>query len=185
MLSEFNDLETELLFEQLSSDDSENLIQEAKISTKDIKAPGKNKQLPRYILITGSGASKHNGRMKVTKRGGQISRSTSYDDYIEIYRKDKNSISYDGDLNKIDMTYKEYEFYVDLFIRNESLIQLVRYGNGRYDDYIDAAFISDEQRRLEGLTVNRDMNGNATIYRGDKLLYKENIMGERIEDNTK
>lgn len=91
-------------------------------------------------------------------------------------------IVHEGDLDKIDMTEKEYKYYIDLFIRNESLIQLVKDGKGKYDIYIDQAFVHDEQRRLSGLTIIRDKDGNASIYdRMGNLSYKENIMGERIE----
>lgn len=110
-----------------------------------------------------------------------MARNTDHDDYISIYRKNKDLIEFNGDLNKIKMNSKEYDYYKNLFIRNENLIQLVKQGNGKYDRYVDDALISDEKRRLSGLTVTRDNDGNASIYDKDgNLLYKENIRRERI-----
>lgn len=182
---EFLDLETDLLeqveIEQLT-DYEDDIIEESNIDSSDVGAP-KNKGNVRYIMITGSGDSSHQGRMKVSKPGVRISRNSSHDEYISIYRKseNKNLIEYDGDLKKIDMKNKEYNFYEDLFIRNENLIQLVKTGKGKYDSYVDDALVSDEQRRSSGLTVTRDDKGNASIYdKNGNLLYKENIKGERI-----
>lgn len=178
----------ELMFEDpefdldLIEEGTEEIIQEGNIKAKGIGAPSKSKQLTRNIMITGSGDVSHQGRMKVSKPGIAISRSTSYNDYISIYRKNKDSIEFEGDLKKIQMNTKEYNYYEDLFIRNENLIQLVSQGNGKYDQYVDKAFVKDEQRRLEGLTVVRDTKGNASIYdKNNNLLQRENIMGERID----
>lgn len=179
MYDEFEYLETELLFEQLCLEDEE-IIEEANINSSDIGAPSKQGNV-RYIMITNSGKSSHQGRMKVSKPGVRISNKSSHNDYISIYRKNKNSIEFDGDLKKIDMKSKEYKFYEDLFIRNEKLIQLVKTSNGKYDNYVDDALVSDEKRRLLGCTINRDDNGNADIYdEHGKFSHRENIRGEEI-----
>ena len=180
MYDEFEDLETELLFKQLCLEDEE-IIEEANINSSDIKAPSKQGKI-RYIMITGSGISSHNGRMKVSKHGVRITRNTSHKDYISIYRKNNNTIDYEGNLKDIKMSNSEYQYYVDLFIRNESLIQIIKFGNGKYDSYADRAFIDDENDRLSGLIVRcNEINGDADVYNTEgKLLYRRNIRGEKI-----
>lgn len=117
----------------------------------------------------------------MSRRGEVLSRNTSHNDYISIFRKDKNTIDYNGSLKNIDMSSSEYEFYKNLFIRNENIINLIKNGKGKYDQYADKIFISDEQRRISGLTVNRGPDGDAEIYDNKgKLLYMENIKGEKI-----
>lgn len=119
--------------------------------------------------------------MKVSKHGEALSRATNHNNYISIFRKDKDTIEYNGNLKNIDMISSEYEFYKNLFIRNENIIQLIKNGKGKYDEYVDQAFISDEQRRIFGLVVHRDQDGNAKIYDNNgNLLYEENIKGEKI-----
>lgn len=82
------DLEMDLLeMVELEIQLNTDLIEEGVIKSKDIGAPGKSKDNARNIMITGSGNASHYGRMKVSKRGVTISRSTSYNDYISIYRK--------------------------------------------------------------------------------------------------
>lgn len=176
----FEDFETNLLFEQLSLEDEQTIL-EANINTKDISAPHKGKGNYRYIMITGSGISSHNGRMKVSKPGIKITRSTSYEDYISIYRSNDNTIVYEGDLKEIKMTDSEYQYYINLFLRNEVLIQIVKAGNGKYDPYVDKAFTDDEKARLRGLIVNRKANGDVEAYKSDSTLeYRRNIRGEDI-----
>lgn len=183
MNNEFLELEEEILFEQIFNEDTESdPILEANISVDKINAPTpkkKNKR-PRNILITGSGESSHGARMKVSKPGESISRRTSHNDYISIYRYDDDTITYKGNLKDIGMDSSEYKYYEDLFIRNENIIQLVKTGDGKYDQYVDDALIRDEQRRLNGYEINRDKNGNAEIYKGNKLIEKENIRGDKI-----
>ena len=157
-------------------------IEEANINGNDINAPLKRGKDPRNILITGSSFAKHQGRMKVSKRGENISRKTNYKDYIEIYRKNKNTIAYDGDLKSIDMSKTEYKFYEDLFIRNENLIQLVRDGDGKYDMYVDDALINDEKLRNAGKVVIRNSEGTAIVYNDNgNIDYKIKINGEVIK----
>ena len=158
------------------------IIEEANISSKEIKAPGKKKESPRNILISGADKSSHEERMKVSKRGVSISQSTSHKNYISIYRKNKNTITFDGDLDNIDMSSSEYKFYEDLFIRNENIIKIARY-NDQYKRYADIAFVKDEKYRSEGKAVVRDIDGNATIYKDasmTKIDHRENIKGEEI-----
>lgn len=176
----FEDFETELLFEQLALDD-EHTVLEANIDTRDISAPHKGKGNYRYIMITGSGVSSHNGRMKVSKYGIKITRNTSHEDYISIYRSNNNAIVHDGDLKEIKMSDTEYQYYVNLFLRNEVLIQMVKTGKGEYDPYVDNALVDDEKSRLAGLIVNRKMNGDVEAYKPDGTLeYRRNIRGEYI-----
>ena len=133
-------------------------------------------------MITGTDKVGHNGRMKVSKYGVRISRSTSHNDYISIYRKNDTTIDYEGDLSKINMDNTEYNFYVNLFLRNEILINLAQ--NDKYIKYIDQAFISDEKdRRNNGHIVIRNQeNGNADVYdKNNNYLYTKNIKGERIK----
>lgn len=181
MYNEFEDLETELLFEQLINESNEEIIEEANINTKDIGAPKppKGKGKYRNIMITGVG--KHNGRMKISKPGTKINYSTSHDDYISIFI-DKNEIECVGNLSNIKMDETEYQYYKDLFNRNYALMHLVKYGNGKYDNYVDNALISDENDRLSGLVINRSKeNGDAEVYDSNgNLLYRKNIRGERI-----
>lgn len=161
-------------------EDENGCIQEGNINSDLVGAPNK-KGNSRYIMITSAGSAKHPGRMKVSKPGSQISRSTSYNDYIEIYRKNATTITYDGNIKNINMKNKELDFYINLFIENENLIQFIRFNNGQYDDYIDSAFVRDIQARMSGLIVNRDRNGNAEIYNiNGAFLYRENIKGEKI-----
>lgn len=185
MYNEFDDLENELLFEQLCQEETENVIFESNINVTKIGAPGSKNKSHRNIMITGSGSSSHQGRMKVSKPGVSINRATSHNDYISIFRKDKNTIAFDGDLKDIKMNTSEYQYYENLFIRNENIIQLVKTGKGKYDNYVDDALIRDEQLRMQHKIVERDVDGNASIYKIDKegnwvLLYKENIKGEKI-----
>jgi len=185
MFNEFIDNGMDLLeateFNLLIKDDEYSIL-EANISVDQIGAPKNKNKKPRNILITGSGDSSHQGRMKVSKYGKNITRKSSHDDYISIYRKDKNTISYDGNLKNIDMKPSEYEYYKELFIRNENIIQLVKDEKGKYDEYVDDVLIQDEQNRLNGFTVIRDKDGNASIYNKDgKLDHKENIKGEEIK----
>lgn len=55
---------------------------------------------PRFVMITGSSKSKHHGRMKVSMQGVPINR-TNQDKYISIYRKNKNTVTFEGRLNII------------------------------------------------------------------------------------
>ena len=68
MIDYFDDYQINLLFEQLTSEDGE-IIEEGNIKAKEIGAPGKSKEKTRHIMITGSGESPYQGRMKVSKRG--------------------------------------------------------------------------------------------------------------------
>ena len=105
MFNELIDYEMDLLemVELNSTLNSDEFIEEANISSKDIKAPGKSKQDPRSIMITGADSSSHEGRMKVSKRGVNINRKTSHNDYISIYRKNQNTVTYDGKLENINI----------------------------------------------------------------------------------
>ena len=80
------------------------------------------------------------------------------------------------------MDSKELNEYINLFSRNEDLIQFIRYSNSKYDHLADAAFINDEALRNAGYVVTRDRkNGNRYIYdENGNLLCKENIMGDKI-----
>lgn len=180
--SENEDLLEMVEIEESITKNQENIdmIEEANINTKDISAPHKGNSNYRYIMITGSGSASHAGRMKVSKNGVRISRTTSHKDYISIHKSTDNTIVYEGDLKEIKMNNSEYQYYVDLFIRNQELIQLVK--TGKYDNYIDNAIIEDENARLSGLIVKRDAtNGNAEVYNtAGQLLYRKNIKGEMI-----
>lgn len=174
----FEDFETDLLFEQLSLEEEQTIL-EANISSEDLGIPFKSKK-QRYVMITGAEKVSHNGRMKVSKHGIRISRTTSYNDYISIHRDDSNTITHEGDLTKIGMSNAEYKYYVNLFLRNENLVNLAQ--DNRYDNYVDQAFISDELARNNGNTVNRHKNGDADVYNSaGELLYRKNIKGERIK----
>ena len=70
--------------------------------------------------------------------------------------------------------------YIDLFLRNEELIQ---YANTHPENekYIDAAFIRDENLRHLGSVVKRSRDtGDAVIYYQDRTIKYENIKGEEM-----
>ena len=161
-------------------DNDQLILSEANISQVDLGIPKYNKKKqPRYIMITAANKSDHSGRMKVSLYNTRITPNNK-NQYISIYRKDQNTISYDGSLKSIDMTTNEFKQYVQLFIRNENLIQFIRYTNGKYDSYADKAFIDDENLRRQGYNVIRDrFTGSADVYdQNNKLVYIKNIGGD-------
>ena len=159
--------------------DDNGVLLEANINQAQLGIERLNyKKDPRYIMITGS--SSHSGRMKVSLHGKRITNNNK-DQYISIY-KSNNTIHYIGDLNNIQMNKKEYNVYVNLFERNNNLIQFAKISNGSYDYFIDKAFINDEDLRRKGYSVIRDShNGNAYIYLNNKLVKCINIKGEEIK----
>ena len=161
--------------------DDNGLLMEQNIDQDNLGIPrSDNKRNSRYIMITGGDEAQHPGRMKVSSYGSKIKRNNK-NQYISIYRSNKDTISYVGDLHDIDMSHSELLEYEDLFQRNEALIQYVRFSNGKYNDYIDNAFVNDENLRKCGYNVIRDRNtGNAMIYKDNILVRKENIKGEII-----
>lgn len=154
------------------------VLNEANIDQDELGICYKQKA-SRFVMITGSSNSKHHGRMKVSARGIPINR-TNKDKYISIYRKNKNTITFEGSLRNIKMSSYEYEMYIDLFLRNEELIQ---YANTHPENekYIDAAFIRDENLRHLGSVVKRSRDtGDAVIYYQDGTIKYENIKGEEM-----
>lgn len=154
------------------------VLNEANIDQDELGICYKQKA-SRFVMITGSSNSKHHGRMKVSARGIPINR-TNKDKYISIYRKNKNTITFEGSLRNIKMSSYEYEMYIDLFLRNEELIQ---YANTHPENekYIDAAFIRDENLRHLGAVVKRSRDtGDAVIYYQDGTIKYENIKGEEM-----
>lgn len=116
--SYYNEETNEIILNDLYCDEN-NIIYEANISQKDLYIKkSKNNSNPRYIMITGSDESSHGGRMKVSINGKHINPNNK-NQYISIYRKDDNTISYIGNLSDIKMNKKEYKIYEDLFLRNE------------------------------------------------------------------
>ena len=102
--------------------DENNIIHEENIDQRNLGIPlWKKKSMPRYIMITGSDESSHGGRMKVSLNGEHINNKNKIN-YISIYRKNNNSITYEGDFKNIKITIKEYELYEKLFLRNEDLL---------------------------------------------------------------
>jgi hypothetical protein len=161
-------------------DNDQLILSEANISQVDLGIQKYNKKKqPRYIMITAANKSDHSGRMKVSLYNTRITPNNK-NQYISIYRKDQNTISYDGSLKSIDMTTNEFKQYAQLFIRNENLIQFIRYTNGKYDSYADKAFIDDENLRRQGYNVIRDrFTGSADVYdQNNKLVYIKNIGGD-------
>ena len=144
----------------------------------------KPKQNVRWIMIDNSDQASHGPRMKVSMRSQtpNISKNTSHDKYIEIYRSKNNEIAYKGDLNKIKMDNKEYKAYVDLFIRNENLIRLAQ--DPTLAQYANPAFINDENMRFNNILIERVPNGDLIAFKyvnGKPIVdYKLNIRGERI-----
>ena len=158
--------------------DNNNIIHEANIDQKKLHMKKYNKRAEsRYIMITGSSNAKHPGRMKVSKPGIKIN-SNNHINYISIYRKDKDTICCDGSIKNIDMSKDEYNNYVNLFIRNENIIQLARSNNGKYDKYLDNAFINDEKYRANGYIVDRDISGNVKIYDKNGNIIKDEMIGD-------
>lgn len=154
------------------------VLNEANIDQDELGICYKQKA-SRFVMITGSSNSKHHGRRKVSARGIPINR-TNKDKYISIYRKNKNTITFEGSLRNIKMSSYEYEMYIDLFLRNEELIQ---YANTHPENekYIDAAFIRDENLRHLGAVVKRSRDtGDAVIYYQDGTIKYENIKGEEM-----
>ena len=154
------------------------VLNEANIDQDELGICYKQKA-SRFVMITGSSNSKHHGRMKVSARGIPINR-TNKDKYISIYRKNKNTITFEGSLRNIKMSSYEYEMYIDLFLRNEELIQYAN-TNPENEKYIDAAFIRDENLRHLGAVVKRSRDtGDAVIYYQDGTIKYENIKGEEM-----
>ena len=154
------------------------VLNEANIDQDELGICYKQKA-SRFVMITGNSNSKHHGRMKVSARGIPINR-TNKDKYISIYRKNKNTITFEGSLRNKKMSSYEYEMYIDLFLRNEELIQ---YANTHPENekYIDAAFIRDENLRYLGAVVKRSRDtGDAVIYYQDGTIKYENIKGEEM-----
>ena len=177
-----------IIYEQVGEDyrfiyrtecyDDHVVLNEANIDQDELGICYKQKA-SRFVMITGSSNSKHHGRMKVSARGIPINR-TNKDKYISIYRKNKNTITFEGSLRDIKMSSYEYEMYIDLFLRNEELIQ---YANTHPENekYIDAAFIRDENLRHLGAVVKRSRDtGDAVIYYQDGTIKYENIKGEEM-----
>ena len=78
------------------------------------------------------------------------------------------------------MSSSEYEMYVDLFLRNEELIQYANM-HPENENNIDSAFIRDESLRHLGAVVKRSRDaGNATIYYKDGIIKYEDIKGDEI-----
>lgn len=162
--------------------DENNIMHEENIDQRNLGIPlWKKKSMPRYIMITGSDESSHGGRMKVSLNGEYINKKNKIN-YISIYRKNNNSITYEGDFKNIKITIKEYELYEKLFLRNEDLIWSIYFNRGMFGKYPDKAFINDEDRRRKGMIVIRDRyTGNAKIYdKNNNLIRVENIKGEII-----
>lgn len=179
---DYNEYDFGFMFESYY-DDKLLLMIEANINQIYLGIPNGKKQ-PRNIMITGTENVSHSGRMKISLYGKPITRN-NHNEYIEIYRKNKNTITYIGNLKDINMSNKEYKLYEDLFIRNENLIQFVSNSKGEYKEYIDSAFIHDEKLRREGYIVERDpKNGNVYIYlpNGD-LVKVKSITGGELDVN--
>lgn len=137
-----------------------------------------NKKKPyRYVMVTGAAMADHPGRLKVSDCGVKI-KPNNKNQYISIYRQNKNTISYEGNYRNINMTCDELNQYKNLFERNENLIQFIRYSSGMYDARIDNAIIEDEMLRSQGYIVIRDRNtGSRSVYdSNNNLLYTTNIM---------
>lgn len=157
---------------------NDNIINEDNIDQDLLSIPKIKRQDSRFVMITGASTASHPGRMKVSAPGERIRRNNK-NNYISIYRKDKTTINCEGKLSDINMNNKEYKLYINLFLRNEDLIQFARYDNGMYSQFIDAAFINDEKLRRDGYIVKRDRNtGAVAVYYNNKLLYTKNIGGE-------
>ena len=80
------------------------------------------------------------------------------------------------------MNGKEFKAYKDLYMRNKSLIDLANDKNNNLED-INNAFKNDEiLRNIDNKIVERDINGNATIYDDKGNLEKHiNLKRETIE----
>ena len=115
--------------------------------------------------------------MKVSSIGTRINKYNKKD-YISIYRSNRNTISYIGDLKAIKMSTKEYNMYVELFLRNEDLIWSIYNNHSKFGNSIDIAFINDEARRRQGLIVIRDrITGDAKIFDSNNNLIKIEPIG--------
>ena len=158
--------------------DEDHILREGNVSQDDLGIPRyKNANNPRYVMITGSDESSHGGRMKVSSIGTRINKYNKKD-YISIYRSNRNTISYIGDLKAIKMSTKEYNMYVELFLRNEDLIWSIYNNHGKFGSSIDIAFINDEARRRQGLIVIRDrITGDAKIFDSNNNLIKIEPIG--------
>jgi hypothetical protein len=162
------------------------VIQEAGFPASTIGMPEKRTG-SRFILIGRSNEASHGGRMKVSKPGLEIYRGKS-DQYISIYVKNekKHEVGYSGSLKAIGMSNKEFELYADLCFRNNNLIQLAK--NADLEDFINKAFIEDENRRKQGILFTRERNGDLIYYDhpyydsyGTRRRITENIKGEIID----
>ena len=146
------------------------------ILSKDI---GLNTKKQRGILIAYSGNASHSGRMKISAPGKSVNIN---DSNISIYY-DNGNIVLDKKckLSDISMSGKEFKAYKDLYMRNKELINLANDKNNNIED-INNAFKNDEiLRNIDNKIVERDINGNATIYDDKGNLEKHiNLKGETI-----
>lgn len=160
---------------------NDNIIWEngGNVYTKDIGLKGKKE---RGILITYAPGT-HSGRMKISASGKSVN---SNSEYITIYY-DNNDIILDKKckrtLDDIDMNSKEFKTYKDLYLRNKELINLAGNLKDNLDD-INDAFRNDEiLRNKKHKIVERDKDGNATIYdekHPDIVEKRINLKGEEI-----
>lgn len=141
--------------------DENNIMHEAGISQKQLGIPLQSKKsLPRYIMITGASTSKHGPRMKISSNGKHINKAAKT---VSIYRTSRG-IEIDGDIGSVGLNKNEKNDYINLFIRNEDLINFIRY-NPQYESLADNAFIKDEYYRNNGYLVNRNRDtGHVDIF---------------------
>ena len=146
------------------------------ILSKDI---GLSTKKQRGVLIVYSGNASHSGRMKISAPGKSVNINSKN---ISIHY-DNGDVILDKKckLSDIDMNGKEFKAYKDLYMRNKSLIDLANDKNNNLED-INNAFKNDEiLRNIDNKIVERDINGNATIYDDKGNLEKHiNLKGETI-----
>ena len=158
--------------------DEDGILNESNIPETDFTNKFVKGKDNRYIVI--GYATKHGGRIKVSARRATIN-ANNKSDYVSIYvANEKNKdVRIEGNPKNIKLKGDELEYYKNLCLRHNNLIQCATDPNML--DYAEKAFIEDEQRYVNKINYKRDRNGNLTIYdKEDKVTAKYNIKGDEI-----
>lgn len=156
-------------------------VMETQISTKGFKDIPSKKNKYRYIMIDNGAGAKHGARMKVSKYNSSIGKNNNNYISLGLDNNDKDIIVV-GDCKSIDMDNRELELYKDLLLRNKNLVKLAK-DPSKMDD-CNNSLKYDEALRSEGIIVERDKDGVATVYCKNKpyeIDYKLSLKGDKIE----
>ena len=147
-------------------------------SADEISAPKKKSNKARYILIGKSKDASRPGRMKITKRGKSITSDHNNCISISVANENNGTFNIDGNPDNIDMNNKELNYYKELCLRHNNLLQCAKWAE--LND-VQKAFIDDENKYLNGVSYYRDKNGDIEIYDNKgKITEKYDIKGDKL-----